>query len=178
MKLMILRHAPPLTGGRLAGRTDVAADCTDGGAFARMRSRIGRVETVLTSPARRCRQTAAMLGWPDAPTRPALWEQDYGVWEGKPYDELPDLGQLPVAALALHCPEGGESFADMASRVQSEIGRLTGDTLLVGHAGTARAALAMVVGAAALSFQIAPLSLTVLRRAGTDWAVETVNLVP
>ena len=41
-----------------------------------------------------------------------------------------------------------------------------------------RAALSMVVGPAALSFAVAPLSLTALQRvgAGADWAVQTVNL--
>lgn len=177
MKLMILRHAPALTGGRLAGRSDVAADCSDGDAFVRIRDRIGAVGTVLTSPARRCRQTAAALGWPDAPARAGLWEQDFGLWEGRPYADLPELGPLPPARLARHRPEGGESFEDMAARVQAEIGSLTGDTLLIAHAGTVRAALAIVVGPAALAFTVAPLSLTTLIRAGQDWAVEAVNLV-
>ncbi|MFN4102671.1 MAG: histidine phosphatase family protein, partial [Pararhodobacter sp.] len=82
----------------------------------------------------------------------------------------------PPEALARHRPEGGESFLDMAARVQPLLDGLREDTLIVGHAGTVRAALALVVGAQALSFSVAPLSLTILRRAGDDWAVEAVNI--
>ncbi|MDP5305722.1 histidine phosphatase family protein [Paracoccus spongiarum] len=176
MKLMILRHAPALTGGRLAGRRDVDADCSDRDAFARMATRLGEIGEVLSSPARRCLQTAVALGLGDPPTRAALWEQDHGAWEGMALDRLPDLGRMSPADLARHRPDGGESFDDMAARVRPEIEALRGDCLIVAHAGTVRAALAMVVGPAALSFAVAPLSLTVLRRAGPDWSVEAVNV--
>ena len=52
-----------------------------------------------------------------------------------------------------------------------------GTTAIIAHAGTARAALAMVIGPAALSFSIAPLSLTILTRTPGGWAVEAVNRV-
>lgn len=176
MRILILRHAPPLTDGRLAGRTDVEADCGDAVAFHWIRDRIGVVGSVITSPARRCMQTAAALGLPAHAINPALWEQDYGAWEGLEYSALPDLGPLPAADLARHRPEGGESFEDMAARVQPVLESLSADTLIIGHAGTVRAGLSLVVGHAALSFSVAPLSLTVLHREGTDWAVETVNV--
>ncbi len=176
MRILILRHATPLTGGRLAGRTDVEADCLDTAAFHWMRGRIGTVDRVIASPARRCMQTAAALGLPPGATDAALWEQDYGAWEGLAFDALPDLGALPPAELARHRPEGGESFEDMAARVRPVIEGSRQDTLIVGHAGTVRAGLSLVVGPAALSFAVAPLSLTVLRQAGPDWAVEAVNV--
>ena len=46
--LMILRHAPPMTGGKLAGRSDVDADCSDTAAFAWMRARLGTPAAVLS----------------------------------------------------------------------------------------------------------------------------------
>ncbi|TGN35032.1 histidine phosphatase family protein, partial [Paracoccus liaowanqingii] len=131
---------------------------------------------VVASPARRCRQTAAALGLTPDRFEPALWEQDLGAWEGLPPEALPDLGPLPPDALARHRPEGGESFDDMAGRVIPVLQALERDTVLIAHAGTVRAALSMVVGPAALSFAVAPLSLTVLRRAGDAWAVDCVNL--
>ncbi len=175
-RLLILRHAAPLTGGRLAGRTDVDADCSDAADFDWIRARIGQIGHVLSSPARRCLQTAEALSMPPHATSQALWEQDYGAWEGLAYGDLPDLGPLPPARLSRHRPAGGESFDDMAARVLTELRLIDRDTLIVGHAGTVRAALSMVVGPAALSFAVAPLSLTVLRRAGDDWAVEFVNV--
>lgn len=173
---MILRHAPPLTDGRLAGRTDVNADCADASAFAWMRQRIGPVGRVLASPAQRCLQTAHSLGHPPHATDAGLWEQDYGTWEGMTYETLPDLGPLSPADLARHRPEGGESFDDMAARVHPVLHGLSGDTLIVAHAGTVRAALSLVVGPAALSFTVSPLSLTELRRTPNGWAIETVNI--
>ncbi|WP_372801487.1 histidine phosphatase family protein [Paracoccus seriniphilus] len=176
MKLLILRHAPALNHGRLAGRTDVEADCSDQAAFARMRARIGDPDQVITSPALRCRQTARMLGFPAPHSDERLWEQDYGAWEGLPFESLPDLGPLPVSELADYRPETGESFHDMAARAHEAIRDLTCDSLLIAHAGTVRAALALVVGPQALSFSVAPLSLTVLRRTGDLWSVEAVNV--
>ena len=175
-RILILRHAPSLTGGTLAGRRDVDADCSRTADFAWMRARIGAVGQVVSSPARRCIQTLGALGLHADRTCPDLWEQDYGAWEGLAHADLPDLGPLAVADLALHRPEGGESFQDMAARVRSRLLSLTGDTLVAGHAGTVRAGLSLVVGHAALSFHVAPLSLTILRRAGDAWAVEAVNL--
>lgn len=175
MRVMILRHAPSLTGGRLAGRTDVDADCSDAAALRAVAARLGGAE-VIASPARRCVQTAEALGLSPARLEPALWEQDHGDWEGQSYAALPDLGPLSPEALASHRPPNGESFRDMAARVRPVLDGLRRDSLLIAHAGTVRAGLAMVVGDAALSFSVAPLSLTILRRAGTAWAVEGVNL--
>lgn len=176
MRLQILRHAHPLTNGRLAGRLDVDADCHDSAAFTYIRNRIGKAGQVISSPAKRCLQTAEALGFSHPETYPDLWEQDYGDWEGKLYTDLPDLGALPAAELAPYRPAGGESFDDMAARVIPVLQALESDTLIAAHAGTVRAALSMVVGANALSFSVAPLSLTILRKSGADWAIETVNL--
>ncbi|WP_299909535.1 histidine phosphatase family protein [uncultured Paracoccus sp.] len=174
-RLYLIRHAPPLNGGRLAGRRDVAADCSDAPAFAALRARITHVPSIWASPALRCRQTAEALGLA-ADLHPELWEQDYGAWENLPFADLPDLGPLSPDELARHRPEGGESFAEMAARVLPRLAEAEGDTVIVAHAGTVRAALSMVVGPAALSFAVSPLSLTILRRSGADWSVEAVNL--
>lgn len=176
MRLTILRHAPSLADGRMAGRRDVDADCSDKAALARQAARVAGAGMVIASPALRCQQTAAALGLTPTRLEPALWEQDLGAWEGLAPEALPDLGPLPAEALARHRPEGGESFDDMAARVVPVLQALQGDTLVVAHAGTVRAALSMVVGAAVLSFAVAPLSITVLRRFNAVWAVEVVNL--
>ena len=111
---------------------------------------------------------------------PNLWEQDFGACE-EPGAAIPDLGPLPVAELAAHRPPGGESFLDMCARVQPQLAQAQtqglGTVAIIAHAGTARAALAMAVGPAALSFSIAPLSLTILARSPGGWAIEAVNRV-
>lgn len=171
-RLLILRHAPLARPG-LAGRRDVDADCSDGAALDWAANALRDAQSVWSSPARRCRQTCAALGL-GPEYHPALWEQDFGAWEA-PGAEIPDLGPLPLTELAAHRPPGGESFSDLCARVQPQLAQAQGTVAIVAHAGTARAALAMVVGPAALSFSIAPLSLTILTRTPAGWAVEAVN---
>ncbi len=173
-RLLIRRHAPLAVAG-LAGRRDVDADCRDRAALDRAAAALRDAETLWASPARRCRQTCAALALTPE-YHPALWEQDFGRWE-EPGAEIPDLGPLPPTELAAHRPPGGESFLDMCARVQPLLDQARGVTAIVAHAGTARAALALVVGPAALSIAIAPLSLTILHRHAGGWAVEAVNRV-
>ncbi len=184
-ELMLIRHAPALHGGRLCGRTDVAADCTGIDAIAALRARLGSPERVVSSPARRCRETAAAL-WPEREAiaeESDLWEQDFGEWEGYPFADLPDLGQLASEDLARHRPPGGESFADICGRIGPVLSRLAdgkGPVVVVAHAGTVRAGIALALGsvAPALAFAVAPLSLTrIVALPGGHWSVASVNEV-
>lgn len=183
-RLFLIRHAPALHGGRLAGRSDVAADLSDGAALARMRDLLAAAEltAVVASPALRCVQTAGAL-WPGLAPRldPRLVEQDFGAWEGMEFAALPDLGPLAPASLAAHRPPGGESFADLCARVAPALADLAGQggrIAVLAHAGVVRAALARALGSvpAALAFQVAPLSLTeVHAQPGGGWSVAGVN---
>lgn len=178
-QLMLVRHAPAIHGGRLAGRRDIPADLSDRAALGWLWSRIADhwPDHVLVSPARRCLWTAcALFTIEKTHTDPRLWEQDFGAWEGLPLTELPDLGPLSGEALAAHRPPGGESFADVVARASPVFQAATGTTLIITHAGIVRAALALAIGpASALRFAVSPLSLTVLTRAGGVWAVQSVN---
>ncbi len=181
-ELILIRHAPALTGGRLCGRTDVDADLSDTTMIAPLARAIGPVDRLITSPARRCRQTASAL-WPgvDLAVDATLWEQDFGGWEGLPLSEIPDLGLQSRARLATHRPPGGESFADLRARVAPALEALgPGRIAIVAHAGTIRAALscALTDPADALGFEIAPLSVTRLTRLGRVWSIGAVNRVP
>ncbi|MCB2126140.1 MAG: histidine phosphatase family protein [Rhodobacteraceae bacterium] len=183
-ELILIRHAPALTEGRLCGRTDVAADCSDLAALAALRLGVGDPGRIVVSPALRCRQTAAAL-WPVAGVEenPALWEQDFGAWEGRPTGEIPDLGPMTNGALAEHRPPGGESFADLCARVGPALTGLAtgGRVTIVAHAGTVRAALALALGsvAPALGFTVAPLSMTRITALPRGaWSIGTVNWGP
>ncbi|MGB3178547.1 MAG: histidine phosphatase family protein [Albidovulum sp.] len=182
-ELMLIRHAPALTGGRLCGRTDVPADCSDTARIAALRACLGRPAQILVSPALRCQQTAAAL-WSDTEsfsTDPDLWEQDFGEWEGMALALLPDIGPLRAADLAIHRPPKGESFADLCARIGPALSRAAnadGPVAIIAHAGTVRAGLALALGAVppALAFEIDPLSLTRLRALpGGGWSVISVN---
>ncbi|WP_343611497.1 histidine phosphatase family protein [Novosphingobium sp.] len=180
-ELLLIRHAPALNEGRLAGRRDVPADIADEAALAALRRHLGTVDRVIASPALRCRQTTQAL-WPETEPRldPRLWEQDFGLWEGLPFTDIPDQGALPPEQLALLAPPDGESFADLCARTApaiEQIAALPGRSAIVAHAGTIRAALAMALGTIgpALAFSIDPLSITRLIPCGAQWAIAGVN---
>lgn len=170
-KLILIRHAPSDADGRLAGRSDPRALLPDAAALARARAALAALGAgearLLASPARRCGETAAAL-FPDRVVTEdsRLWEQDFGAWEGLAPEELPDLGPLDRPTLAAHCPEGGESFLDLAARLAPAMAELAGaaNTVVVAHAGTIRAMLGLALGEAAtgLGFEISPLSATLL----------------
>lgn len=118
----------------------------------------------------------------------ALGEQDFGDWVGLTHDEI--AAHDPAAAArfwddpANRAPPGGEAFTDVLARVAAAIealGRAHAgrDLVVVAHAGTIRAALALALGLTpqfALRVVIAPLSTTRLDRVGDSWRVEGVNL--
>ena len=160
--IIIVRHAPAAHGGRLAGRRDVGLEPFDAAAArARLAPMLAGLRPVC-SPARRCVETARAI-WGAVPeTDPRLWEQDMGDWEDMPFTDLPDLGPMDPPALAAHRPPGGESFDDLCARAVPALREMAG-CAVVAHAGTVRAALSIVAGAAALSFEVAPLSVTQLR---------------
>jgi alpha-ribazole phosphatase len=184
--LVLIRHAPVIPDGRLAGRRDVPADCTHVQALAELRVKIGPCDLVITSPAQRCVQTAAAL-WPERLSTGVderLWEQNFGAWEGLAFADVPDLGPLTSGALVNARPPEGESFGDVCARSGPALAELAGRggrVAVVAHAGTVRVALALALGARApaLAFQLHPLSMTQLTvRNGRDWSIGVVNWTP
>jgi alpha-ribazole phosphatase len=199
----LVRHAPVAgAAGRMLGREDAPADVGDIGALTALAGVLPAHAVWLATPLRRTRDTAAALRavWPgETPAAPRieaeLIEQHFGLWEGLSYDELLERHAVAArrfwSAPATRRPPAGESFADVVARVRSAMARLTaahagGDVVAVIHAGPIRAALAVALGikpAAALSVQVAPLSLTRLDHLSSSggasvWRIGAVNLPP
>lgn len=183
-ELVLIRHAPTESSGRLCGRRDVPARLADRDTIDRLAEQLAPCSKVVTSPALRCRQTAlALFPGRDARIDSRLWEQDFGAHEGLPHDALPDLGPLSRSDLAAHLPPGGESFTGMVARVCPALFELAkeaeggGMVAVVAHAGTVRAGLALALGdiPCTLTFEVAPLSLTRLRCLGETFSVVSVN---
>lgn len=183
-ELVLIRHAPAETGGRLCGRRDVPARLDDAVALTRLAGALADVRQVVASPAQRCRQTAAVLfAGRELAEDARLWEQDFGVEEGMAFAELPDLGPMSRDDLARRAPSGGESFNAMVARVTPALQELAeqamaaGPVAVVAHAGTVRAGLALALGStpAALAFEVAPLSVTRLRCLPGAFSITCVN---
>lgn len=102
---------------------------------------------VVASDLGRTRETARLIGYPDAPTDQRLRELHMGAWTGRAKPEL--IAQEGVAYAAwragTHVPIGGEAWVDFRARVvdglRDWVGRSNGDVLAVVHSGVVRAAL-------------------------------------
>ncbi len=185
-EIILLRHAPALTQGRVTGRRDVAIADIDEDKIRKLASKIAPIDHLVTSPARRCVETAQRLIKHMEPHCEAgLWEQDFGEWEGLLSAQVPDIGTLSADALARYCPPGGESFAEVCVRVRSVIQALASGKArriaVIAHAGSIRAALAVALGVdpgVALKFEVAPLSRTKIRAmADGTFAIAYINRI-
>lgn len=182
--LFLLRHAPADHGGRLCGRTDVPARIPQGPQIAALQRLIPADCLRVSSPALRCRQSAAAL-WPGAEvgSDARLWEQDFGDHDGLPFAEIPDLGPQTLEALARHRPPSGESFGEMVERLRPIMDELalhatrTGPVAVMAHAGIVRAALGIALGQPhlGLAFDVQPLSVTRVRCLPQGFAILSVN---
>ena len=184
-EMFLIRHAPVAGAGRLAGRLDLPADLSNHPGFSALAAHLPEGAMLTSSPARRCLMTAeALMPGLAVRTNERLWEQDFGEWEGLDHTALPDLGALAPEALADHRPPQGESFRDLCARTTPallDLARAGGTQIVIAHAGTVRAALALAIGsvAGALSFHVAPLSLTRFHVGPHGhWSVAEVNWQP
>jgi ribonuclease H / adenosylcobalamin/alpha-ribazole phosphatase len=132
---LLLRHGQTALSAerRFAGRGDIPL--TDLGleqaaaVAARLAAR-GGIDLVLTSPLRRARQTAQAVA--DAAGVPLavdddLAETDFGSWEAMSFAEVMARWPDEMAAWladAAAAPPGGESFAEVAVRVDAALDRL------------------------------------------------------
>lgn len=171
-----VRHAPVSATG-FCGWSDPQADLSDEQTLAMLRASLPDDAMLISSDLRRATATADVLArrsWIRAEPSEELREQNFGDWEGRPYDDEPDLDSFWRDPSGVR-PPGGESFADLCLRVGRHVVTQSRaadrqEIVAVAHAGAIRAALALALTlppAIALSFEVAPLSLTRI-----DWLTE------
>lgn len=156
-------------------------------------ARLPRPARWVVTPLSRTAATAAAIfaaGYPATPleVEEDLAEQHLGEWQGIPHEALTArLRHKPHPFWphgAEERPPGGESLADLRSRVGPALERLAargGDTVVVAHGGSIRAGLAHALDLSphqALAFSIKNLSLTRIERHGADWRVASANEEP
>ena len=137
-----------------------------------------------SSPALRCRQTAAAAGFPRPVLDPDLAECDFGDWGGR---TLADIhAAQPEASTAWMtdadaAPHGGESLTAFAERVGRWLERQAkqdGRAVAITHGGVVKAALVRALGAPIQAFwriDAAPLAITELHAHDGRWTLTRVN---
>ena len=177
-----VRHAPvTANAGRMYGASDPPCDLGDGESFAALARHLPAGAVWVTSHLRRARDTAATiraagLGGDSPIVEPAFGEQNFGRWQGTPYDRVEEIPDKPSHRFWFtapeHRPPDGESFLELTARVVSAIERLTADhagrdVVAVAHGGPIRAAIAHALGLGAegaFAFVTDNLSVTRLDR--------------
>jgi probable phosphoglycerate mutase len=105
-------------------------------------------DLVLTSPMRRARDTAALVGFPDARPDPALAEWNYGAYEGMTTAGIRE--RVPGWTVWTHESPGGEGSDQVARRADRAIDRVLGGAvdraLLVSHGHLLRVLAARWLG--------------------------------
>jgi len=157
--------------------------------------RLPRHSTWLVTPLSRTRRTAEAIfaaGYPrvEPIVEPGLIEQALGGWQGRTHVEIGDELTLPRHAFwpigGHEVPPGGESFAQVITRVGSALDRLVkthegADIVAVTHGGAIRAAVAHAISVGpdnALHLSVHNLSLTTITRHAHGWQVDCVNEAP
>jgi glucosyl-3-phosphoglycerate phosphatase len=106
-------------------------------------------DRVVTSDLKRARETAALLGYPDARPDARFREIDVGEWAGRALSEFPSASEPAWRGGPLKAPDG-ESWDALQARVGDAIDELIaagGSWLVVCHGGVVRAAFSHVTGA-------------------------------
>jgi broad specificity phosphatase PhoE len=141
--------------------------------------RLPSCDVILRSPARSAAETAEGLSL-DARVEPLLCDCDFGRWAGRSLmevqaeapDVIADWLSDPHAA-----PHGGESFADVMTRIGRWMDGLFtsgGSILAITHASVIRAAIAHALGAgpeALAHIDVAPLTRARLSGNGGRWTL-------
>ena len=149
----LIRHMPTAwnAAGRLQGGEDVPVDSATAPKW-QLPPELAHFRW-LTSPLRRARDTARLLGIPEPVIEPRLSEMRWGVWEGETLAELrgrlgAEMPAAEAAGLDLR-PPGGESPREVQARVRpllAEIAQSGRPTAAVTHKGVIRAVLALATG--------------------------------
>ncbi len=158
-EIVLVRHASTSWTGRwYCGRSDPPLDATGLEAAntmaAALAPTLARRVVVVTSPALRARATAAALaaaaGVVDVEVDDRWREADFGIAEGRTFDELAALEPDLAAALARGVSDidwpGGETATELASRIAAAWTDLVArarPAVVVSHGGAIRLAFAL-----------------------------------
>ena len=152
MEIYLVRHTKTVDlPGVCFGQTDVGLAST-------FETEAGAVKAALplypdiifSSPLKRCVMLAEQLGFMNPKLDNRLMELNFGEWEMKKWEELPQDELLEwTESYVHHAPPGGETFFDMFCRVElffnEQVFSSKKKTIVIfTHAGVIRSVIAMI----------------------------------
>lgn len=180
-RLLLVRSAPTRATRTFAVPADEPLDARGRAAAATLGRALPAGAELLSSPARRCRETAAAAGLPAPTVVEDLQAWDLGAWAGRP------LADVDAAALGAWRtdpearPHGGEPLTALAARVGRWLDAQAagdGSAVALTHGGVVKAAVVHALGAPLEAFwriDVAPLAITELHARDRRWTLTRTN---
>jgi broad specificity phosphatase PhoE len=181
--LLLVRHAATSATRASAFPADEPLDERGRALAAGLAAVLPRRVDVVTSPARRCRQTAEAAGL-DASVDDAVAECDFGDWAGRSLADVNASDPKAVRTWMLDpdaAPHGGESLAMFCTRVARWLdaqAEQEGRLAVITHGEVIKAAVVHVLSAPLLAFwriDASPLAITELHGHGGRWTITRLN---
>jgi probable phosphoglycerate mutase len=146
VRLLVIRHGKTEWNlkKKIQGRTDIPLSDLGRAELSKMRlpAEFSGFHWV-SSPLKRTRETAELLGATELQIEPALIEMNWGEWEGETLTGLRakygDEFKYNEARGLNMTPPGGESPADVVARLTPWLKSLDRDTITITHKGVIRA---------------------------------------
>jgi broad specificity phosphatase PhoE len=150
--LIVVRHGrtEANASGRLLGRLDIPLDDVGEAQAVLLAASVGPVDRVVSSPLRRTRQTAEVLGVP-VEVDERFVELDYGDYDGMRLGDVPAELWVRWRSDPHFAPPGGESLRELRVRVDEALEDLaeaarTQDVVVVTHVSPIKASVAWALG--------------------------------
>jgi broad specificity phosphatase PhoE len=185
--LLLVRHAPTSATRASAFPADEPLDERGREQASGLATALPRRVEIVTSPARRCRQTAEAAGL-EASVDDAVAECDFGTWAGQSLADVNARDPTAVRAWMLDpdaAPHGGESLAVFCTRIarwlDAQAAEGDGRLAAITHGEVIKAAVVHALGAPLLAFwriDASPLAITELHGHGGRWTVTRLNCAP
>jgi broad specificity phosphatase PhoE len=186
LRLLLVRHAAPADRRQTAFGLDGPLSDRSRERAVALRRGLPRARASWVSPAQCALETAEALDY-EAVVDDALRDWDSGAWAGRTVEELLEEDPAGIAAWRgdpAAAPHGGESLEALIARAGDWLearAEEEGTRAAVTHAAVVRALLVVALGMPVASFwslDIAPTSVTELRRRDGRWALVRANWEP
>lgn len=187
-RLTWVRHGPTHAKG-MVGWRDLPADLSDADLIARLDRALPAEAAVISSDLVRARDTATALQGARVrlPDDADLREFHFGAWDGMVFDTISDRDPMLSRAFwetpgDVAAP-GGESWNDLAARVDAAVDRLCDahagrDLVVVAHFGVILTQVRRALGCTpyeALAYRIDNFSMTETRHTEGRWQAGRIN---